>query len=254
MRHWLKELVKKLYDKGEIMEERITARDIYKRLWKCRDFELTHLWQRSIFLTTFLVLCFTGYGAIVLKLCDSACECAYKSAEGVPQNDYHILILHVAGILVAFLGVILSELWVMMAKGSKAWYEIYENAIQTMENDTPFIQDVVKNEMLSKGLTNDSLPLPENTNDCLLCTEAGMFSSSKINIAIGQVSMVMWILVFVLHLLIFAFSHSIMALFYSHPMMCPIIMPVCMFLLLPWVLHILYDNCKSSYKPKAKKK
>lgn len=47
--------------------EKINPKDIYQSLWRCRDFELSHLWQRSIFLTAFLVMCFTGYTALVVK-------------------------------------------------------------------------------------------------------------------------------------------------------------------------------------------
>lgn len=35
------------------------------RMYSCRDLEISNLWQRSIFLGTFLVLCFTGYGVLI---------------------------------------------------------------------------------------------------------------------------------------------------------------------------------------------
>ena len=35
--------------------DRPTAKDIYDYLWRGRDFELEHLWQRSIFLAVFLL-------------------------------------------------------------------------------------------------------------------------------------------------------------------------------------------------------
>ena len=28
--------------------EKILPKDIYESLWRCRDFELNHLWQRSV--------------------------------------------------------------------------------------------------------------------------------------------------------------------------------------------------------------
>jgi len=73
-------------------KSKIRLKDVYESLWKCRDFELLHLWQRSIVLTLFLVMC--------------------------------------------FIGVIFSCLWIMMGKGSKAWYEIYENAITAISKIT----------------------------------------------------------------------------------------------------------------------
>lgn len=49
-------------------EVTIQFQDIYKSLWSCRDFEISHLWQRSIFLTTFMLAGFTGYGFILSRL------------------------------------------------------------------------------------------------------------------------------------------------------------------------------------------
>lgn len=43
----------------------------WKMAWKGRDFELSHLWQRSIFITTFIILVYTGYGAIWLNVLKS---------------------------------------------------------------------------------------------------------------------------------------------------------------------------------------
>ena len=43
-------------------EEKISIKEIHETLWRCRDFVLSHLWQRSTFLSAFLILCFTGYG------------------------------------------------------------------------------------------------------------------------------------------------------------------------------------------------
>ena len=44
--------------------DRITPVDVYERLWKCRDFEISHLWQRSVYLGTLLVLVAGGYGKL----------------------------------------------------------------------------------------------------------------------------------------------------------------------------------------------
>lgn len=47
---------------------KIQPKDIYESLWRCRDFELSHLWQRSVFLTAFLLLAYTGYGVLMLQI------------------------------------------------------------------------------------------------------------------------------------------------------------------------------------------
>ncbi len=38
------------------MSEKFSINDLYAQYWHCRDFEISHLWQRSIFLGTFLAL------------------------------------------------------------------------------------------------------------------------------------------------------------------------------------------------------
>ncbi len=43
------------------MEEKLSRKDLYQQLWRGRDLELTSLWQRSIFLLSFLVIAFTAY-------------------------------------------------------------------------------------------------------------------------------------------------------------------------------------------------
>lgn len=47
---------------------KISIEEFYKSLWRCRDFEIQNLWQRSIFLTAFMLLSYTGYGTVLLKI------------------------------------------------------------------------------------------------------------------------------------------------------------------------------------------
>ena len=42
-------------------EKKVSKHDLYEKLWASRDFEINHLWQRSIFLATFIVALFTLY-------------------------------------------------------------------------------------------------------------------------------------------------------------------------------------------------
>ena len=39
----------------EKVEDKIDERAVYDRLWKCRDFEIDHVWQRAVFLSAFLL-------------------------------------------------------------------------------------------------------------------------------------------------------------------------------------------------------
>ena len=52
----------------EPLKQDFTIKDLYIQYWHCRDFEIQNLWQRSIFLGTFLILCFTGYGFFFVRL------------------------------------------------------------------------------------------------------------------------------------------------------------------------------------------
>ena len=38
--------------------DKVGVEQMNETLWRCRDFELKHLWQRSVFLSAFLILCF----------------------------------------------------------------------------------------------------------------------------------------------------------------------------------------------------
>lgn len=158
------------------------------RLYKCRDMEIRNLWQRSIFLATFLVLCFTGYGAIIGKTvsylnCDSKLE-----------------YLNSLALLISLIGIIMSTLWITMAKGSKAWYEVYERAIMTYEKEH-------KNELKLQGkdlMGAYGVPT-KDINNCLLSTKSGAFSPSKINIVIGQICLLIWGYTFIGHIILWAY-------------------------------------------------
>ena len=48
-----------------MMKDELTERELYQELWQGRDFEINHLWQRSIFLGAFMVAIAAGYGGLV---------------------------------------------------------------------------------------------------------------------------------------------------------------------------------------------
>ena len=51
-----------------MMKDELTERELYQELWQGRDFEINHLWQRSVFLGAFMVAIAAGYGGLALKL------------------------------------------------------------------------------------------------------------------------------------------------------------------------------------------
>ena len=159
-------------------KEQVSLREIRKDYYKIRKFEIQNLWQRSIFLATFIVLLFTGYGAFFEKL---------MSYDGLQS-----IIGHIICCLLALTGSIFSMLWIMMAKGSKAWYEIYECKIGDIEKK--IILNIPEDYRMQEGS-------PEKLNNSLRSRDPGAYSVSKINILIGQVLWVIWIVIFSLHAL-----------------------------------------------------
>lgn len=184
-----------------VVNSKITTKDIRDSLWRCRDFELSHLWQRSIFLTTILILCFTGYGIVAMKLCD-------KMSSNV---DLSIYTLNNIALILCIVNVIFSTLWIMMAKASKAWYERYEEAIDTFEQNGDYVNtDVIYKGETKKiknpigGFKYDNIKgyKSPKTDDSIFSCQGGAYSPSRINIAIGQISFYLWCIAFIIHIIL----------------------------------------------------
>lgn len=175
------------------MEEKINTKDIYATFWRCRDFELANLWQRSIFLTAFLVLCFTAYGSIMVKIVD-----------WYNKNPEVLLLLNTLAFCIAIVGMVFSILWIKMGKGSKAWYEKYENAIVAIETNTDY---TTKNASLIGGFSFEKLEDYDKIklDNSILSTKAGAYSVSRINISIGIVFLILWFCIALAHLFVVSF-------------------------------------------------
>lgn len=180
--------------------DKLTLRDFYEQYWHCRDFEIKNLWQRSIFLGTFLVLCYTGYGVFFGKAFLD--EHSYlKLFKNFTEFNCPFEIKHVIAMVLAFIGVVFSRLWIAMAKASKAWYEIYERAIVAIEKE--MTDGTEFNKIAGFGYTNfkNYAELSKKFDNDLNSLSGGTFSPSKINIIIGQVSLWIWMFIFTGHLL-----------------------------------------------------
>jgi hypothetical protein len=101
----------------------LSLKEIRETFYHCRDFEITNLWQRSVFLFGFILACFTGYGAILISL--------LTTGEQKIEYPYFANFIECA---ISLIGIVFSIIWTMMAKGSKTWYEIYEKAIVQIEH------------------------------------------------------------------------------------------------------------------------
>ena len=159
-------------------QNQVSLKELREEFYKIRKFEIQNLWQRSIFLATFIVLLFTGYGAFFEKL---------MSYDGLQS-----IIGHIICCLLALTGSIFSMLWIMMAKGSKAWYEIYERRIHNIEQETTL--NIPKKYRMDKEA-------PWTIDNSLLSRKPGAYSVSRINILLGQVLWVIWIVAFTSHLI-----------------------------------------------------
>ena len=189
----------------------------WKMAWEKRDFELSHLWQRSIFITTFIILVYTGYGAIwlnVLKSDINSFQTINITAENYDSemldntnknyqykynsnNDNLFMVSNCISIFIAILGYILSLLYIMMGKGSKYWYECYEN----------LIVDIIEPKMQNEEGENKLYTMcklwecePSDKDKFLLSRNAGKFSVSKINILLGQISALVWFIILLMHI------------------------------------------------------
>lgn len=174
--------------------EFLSKRDFYEQYWKCRDFEIKNLWQRSIFLGTFLVLSYTAYGAFFGKAFLE--NCFYANLHKWP--------LHVLADILALIGATFSVLWIAMAKGSKAWYECYEKAVTAIEKElvsTPC-------EKLYSGFGYRYRPFfgGIDLDNSIFSSKGGAYSPSKINIALGQLSFFIWTGIFSIHVALMSIS------------------------------------------------
>ena len=269
--------------------EKINMRDIYESLWRCRDFELSHLWQRSVFLSAFLLLCFTGYGMLFIaafieperdaprerRIEQEKISKVEKSSVVLGQYPYEALhfsfdetnaraqsgavaenadpsarrrLAHVAATVIALMGVWLSSMWIMMGKGSKRWYERYEQALYRIERDPRFSKIAGLNDdqaMLGAPYIHGNLPEAPHVDDGLFSNAAGRYSPSKINIGIGQISLLFWGAVLVVHSLFFLFADCVKSL-PSCVCICVFVVIVAAILILVSIFVEKFFNFKSS--------
>jgi len=172
---------------------RTSFEEVRKWLWKCRENEIVHMWQRGAFLATFIVGAFTAYAKL---LCHWHGDSIASAA---------------LAIAISTVGMLLSLLWIAMAKGSSAWYSIYERAISNLVK--AYFKDVTdEQERLLVDVIGTKCPLVagcsfeenEKWSDSYWNGAGGRFSLPKINVAIGQLLFVAWFVITGCHLLLLA--------------------------------------------------
>ena len=184
---------------SESDRDHLNLKDIQEVLWAGRELELNSQWQRSILLGTFLALAYAGYGMLMVQ----------ERARELLLNSQ---LIHWQALGIALFGMVFAYLWICMAKGSKAWYEMYEDAIELYGDLIVGTEDGEKsprshivttfagfNHWGDLGFRKKS---ERHTRDSFcLSTNPGGFSPSRINIAIGIVSLVIWVSLALLHIL-----------------------------------------------------
>jgi hypothetical protein len=161
--------------------EKNDYQELRKIFYKRLDFEVENLRQKSVLLTAFICLTFTIYASITSKLIMS---------ENLTNNP--IIIHEICG-AISLVGIIFAIIWIMMAKSSKAWCEYYEHLIYKVERDV----ELCIPEKYAFG-RKEFLDLNLDSN--LFTSEGGKYSPSRLNIFIGQIFMLIWLVIFMVHM------------------------------------------------------
>ncbi len=108
------------------------------------------------------------------------------------KDENKIIVFHEICTALCIIGIVLSLIWIMMAKGSKAWYELYENAICSIEREKTI--DIP--ESYKMGNIYSERPIDNN----IFTNNAGCYSPSKLNIIIGRLFLIIWNTIYIIHL------------------------------------------------------
>lgn len=133
-------------------------------------------WKNSMYVWTFLGLCFTGYGVLIIKFIDAPANSVFK--------------LQTAISTICAFGLMLSFVWTWMAQGLKSWYEVHEGAIWDMES-LHNVFDLPKRFTVSNywSVNENKVSKP--------------YSPSALVVAVGWCLSTFWIMVFVLNIILF---------------------------------------------------
>lgn len=175
--------------------------EMYKILYGAYADEIKNLWQRSIFLGAFMVLVWSGYGALQLKAIE------LKIIENTTPN----LVYVTTSIGLCAVIIVLSWLWIAMAKGSKFVQEAHEEHIKHFDFQNDDIKKLFcdldsyecAERIDSKNNTKDKTLNPKLNGGLFCCgvLQPYRYSPSKINIALGWVSCLLGIVLFIVHIM-----------------------------------------------------
>lgn len=257
-----------LYELLKKDSDSYSLRDVYDELWRGRDFEISHLWQRSVFLAVFMLAIAGGYGTYMMEIMfleesnsiekncgtlkdeanqmkNAEISVEIKKTEDEKQSGNIEKYKKIAPIFLTYLGIIFSMMWIMMAKGSKYWFEKYELGINKILENKKFEDE---DKEFNSGIADDDIPhhgkLPEPKDDdvCdyILSPLAGRYSGSKINITIGIVALLFWCCLNILHI------HDVVPNYIGNDLFSPLVSVVVAILTYVFIYYTLAIYCKSS--------
>ena len=156
--------------------------DLINIVWEAHNFEIKNLWQRSILLVPLIVMAYTAMGFLEFQII----ECfKFKT-----DKCFCLVILLIFAELVCITGIILSSFWVALAKGSKFIQESHEK----------HLRDILKRD--NKLTLYCELSENSEKDTCFFSLSSYRFSPSKINIALGCFSALIFISVGIINPLI----------------------------------------------------
>lgn len=168
----------------------------YEILYTAYADEIRNLWTRSVFLGAFMTLAWGGYGALQLKFITRECE-------KFDINAYAIASLGLCAVII-----MLSMLWIAMAKGSKFVQEAHERHIDDFNFDENDIKKLFCKLESYEYKTRqddcgDNKEINKDLNPNLFFGEVMKpyrYSPNKINIALGWVSFLIACMLVIVHI------------------------------------------------------
>ena len=160
----------------EKIEEAYRVRDTFYEQYR---HELDRLWHNSLFLWGFDSLLFTAYGAVIIAWAKNEIKSPFISNALVSA--------------IAFFGLLVTLVWILLSKGSRMWQEWNENRIQRLESDRRFFN--LPREYAMGGTTHRL----DSIDDSLLTTDSGRFSPGRISIILPQIIWCIWFVILVIH-------------------------------------------------------
>ena len=152
------------------------------------DTELQLFWQRSVFVSAFLVLILTVYGALLIKIVE------LHSIKNIPMLLSDSLFNSLASVI-STMGIIVSYIWFRIARGAKGTYEAVESRIYTPEQGV-----IDKMKKYANDLNLDLRSEFYKTED-VFKLDRGPYSPSKLNIIFVFFFLVLFSMLLTLHLI-----------------------------------------------------